>query len=281
MAKHTSFYFLLAFFCCPLLAAPSSSVSPLAETRLAIPYAKGDHLSADYEPETSGPLVLGLHGVISDEALTTATRTKLQPGLAAGLSLRPGSLFRISQPKAKLKSTSPAMQRSVVLHEVDYHGIPLTPGSDVLAIVGSDSSLLLTRKRQLPSSVDGDKPDVATEAALSEALSDSKQLVKSLALKASAPTLVIWVDNDGCSGHLSWETVVSSSDLSHPFAVKYWVSALGARSRIGSRKSDLYCSERQRVLPVLGHIFFEAAVFDSRWRLERVSGIDRGGLRRH
>ena len=155
---------------------------------------------------------------------------EIQARLPASLTLGPGATSRISgdpagQPRERSAAAAAAPARFVTLYQVNYDEIPLSKGSDYLAIVDEEGRLLHTRERSLPSEVDATTPTVTPEAAVMAARDDAGEAF-SAEPQIGEPRLEVWVDPD-LKGHLAWAVEMDAGSLTEPDARRYWVAAVG------------------------------------------------------
>jgi hypothetical protein len=116
-------------------------------------YPRSDRLRANYQ-EVGGAVQV----VVPGSGMTAAVAgfgaaAQIQAGLPQGFTLGVGSTTRLggetppqaARPLAGSEATAePATTRFVTLYPIAYQGIPLSKGSDYLAIVADDGRLLHT-----------------------------------------------------------------------------------------------------------------------------------------
>lgn len=135
-------------------------------------------------------------------------------------------------------TAGPGSPKWFIDHALQYNGVRLAKQSSVLAIVGANGQLLYTRKRAMPSSVDGTMPTVSAEEAVQVARRDAGESFSSLDPECGDPQLEIWVDPD-LKGKLTWTFNVTSPSVEKPEARQYWIAAVGDAS-IVSWESLIY-----------------------------------------
>ena len=167
--------------------------------------------------------------------------------LPAGLSLGEGVATRVSfeVPAARLtapdrpivdpmasggpEAAPPArtqVEKWFVSFPVSYQGVKLSKFSDVLVVVGGDGKALLTRKRNLPRSVDGTEATVTEAAAKAAAQAHAAGAWGPVATNASSPSKEVFVGPD-LAGRVAWVLSVSSGSLASPRSRRYWIAARG------------------------------------------------------
>jgi hypothetical protein len=193
-------------------------------------FASGDRLDASYS-EVGGSVTIPVPRTRMNAAAAAAlgAAAEIQARLPANLTLGPGATTRISgdapgQPRTRAAAPAAAPARFVTLYPVSYDRIPLSKGSDYLAIVDEEGRLLHTRERSLPTAVDATTPTVTPEAAVTVARDDAGEAFAEP--QVGEPRLEIWVDPDR-QGHLAWTFDIDAGSLTEPDSRRYWVSAVG------------------------------------------------------
>ena len=194
-------------------------------------FATGDRLSPTYS-EVGGSISLPMPRASMNAAAAAelGAAAEIQARLPANLTLGPGATSRISgdaagQPRERSAAPAAAPARFVTLYQVNYDQIPLSKGSDYLAIVDEEGRLLHTRERSLPTAVDATTPTVTPEAAVMAARDDAGEAFAAEP-QVGEPRLEVWVDSD-LKGHLAWAIDMDAGSLTAPDARRYWVAAVG------------------------------------------------------
>jgi hypothetical protein len=107
-----------------------------------------------------------------------------------------------------------------------------------MTIVGGDNRLLVSRRRGLPTAVDGTTPSVSSEAALSAARQAGGPTLSDASTQQTKPALEVWID-DAQSGHLAWTFTLSGGSPSNPDVRRFWVAAI-AEPRVLFWESEVY-----------------------------------------
>ena len=168
---------------------------------------------------------------------------EIQARLPANLTLGPGATSRISadaagQSRERGAAAVAAPARFVTLYPVNYDQIPLSTGSDYMAIVDEEGRLLHTRERSLPSEVDATTPTVTPEAAIMAARDDAGEAFAGGEPQIGEPRLEVWVDPD-LKGHLAWTIDMDAGSLTAPDSRRYWVAAVGEPTVLNWESADL------------------------------------------
>jgi len=225
---------LLACSASPLLAQDSPSSPMAGATDENVYYPSGTRLQSSYVV-VNKDLGLAATPKASREATTGfAAASEIQAELPAGYTLGPASTAHITEattgaesaPAAGAVPMVGASDKFITVYPLQYNGVPLSKGSDYMAMVSGSGTLLVKRERGLPESVDGTDPSVTAEQAIPVAAADAKDYLGTAEPQTSTPTLEIWVD-EAKQGHLAWTFSVASASLTEPKARRYWVAALG------------------------------------------------------
>lgn len=228
----------------PAVHAQSPPKTPMNDAP-ASDYPDGSRLQYLYQQTADAPVMPGIRtGAAPAEVGAAATRD-LQSRAPQGFRLVPGQSIRVMGRAPQLATMKRALAdpdtgpgKVVTLATVEYQGIPLARGSDYLSIASEDGRVFLTRQRNLPTAVDATTATVSASAASSIAQTAAKPRAGSARLSADTPKLEIWVD-DAAQGHLAWNVRVSTSSVTKPFAMRYWISATGTPRVLGS-ESEIY-----------------------------------------
>lgn len=224
-------------------------------------YPEGNRLQAAYETFAGGiPLPEPRTGERTRATVGFSAALEIQSRLPQGFTLEAGDTARVMddlpEPTGQAQSARPGRPspepdvtraagpsagaaelpeegaapstpaKYITLYPVQFQGIPLSKGSDVLSIVSEDGLLLATRERGLPSAVDATEPTVPPQAAVEAVRATDRQGRAAERAQVSEPQLEIWVD-DQQLGHLTWTFTVESPSLVDPEAQQYWVAAVG------------------------------------------------------
>jgi hypothetical protein len=248
----------------PTLVYAQSQISPFIETESA-DYPDGSQwAAATYEPISGTVALQGrAFSAMGEPEIGFGTAALVQPQLPEGFTLEPGTTSHIvisdelpvasldareQQPIDPDEVIDPAQAEQLRLAETDQHvfsdkwfvtnavayeGIPLAKFSDVLTIVSDSGDAQYVRKRNLPLDVDATSPTVTAEDAIALAQQDAGD-----ELTADQASLEIWVDQNrhGC---LTWTFTLSSSSLTEPQALRYWVAATD-EPEILHRESEIF-----------------------------------------
>ena len=215
---------LLAGFVSP--AAAQGNNSPFAAAPETKHYPDGDRLKAQYSTAPVAQAV-PVEGKISELSIHKATSRSLQSDLPPGFTLSKGSTSLVMSENEKEGGVAGgAHSKFFSLYVVEYNNIPLSKGSDYLAILDDEGHVLSTRKRGIPASVDATTPTNTTAQAVSAARQDAGAGFAENQAKASTPQLEIVVDAES-KGHLSWRFTLTNSSASDPDGRLYWVAATG------------------------------------------------------
>ena len=152
-----------------------------------------------------------------------AAQAQAQALLPEGFVARPTNALRVGPANGNAANSIP--EKVISLYAVDYRGIPLAKGSDILTVVSASGMLLTTRRRNIPAAVDGTQPRIQAGAASANALEDARRVAQTGGLSAETPQLQIWIDGRQ-QGRLAWDIVVRSASMTEPVAIEYWISAL-------------------------------------------------------
>ncbi|UIJ91439.1 hypothetical protein Q1M62_00520 (plasmid) [Sinorhizobium meliloti] len=224
-------------FALPALALVQSALaqeaSPLAGNfSQEVNFPTGARLNSSYD-EIGGSISLPVaRGSISAATAKFGAAAEIQARLPANLRLGPGSTTRISGDVPGGRSDSveaapdAAPARYVTLYQVSYEEIPLSKGSDYLAIVDEAGRLLHTRQRSLPTAVDATTPTVTPETAVALARDDAGAAFGGGEPQVGEPRLEIWVDSN-LQGRLAWTFDIDSPSLIEPDSRRYWIAAVG------------------------------------------------------
>lgn len=207
-------------------------------------YPDGSRLRRRYETFAGGRALEGAHPKMRAKAAEAATRGVIRARLREGYSLRAGFTVGVMRdvpavPKAQINAeTEAAAAKSkakfVTLFPIAYKGIPLSKGSDFVAIGTEDGQLLATRERGVPSEMNATEPTVTQE----EAIQIAKQAAGDEFPNVGQAQLEIWVGVDG-KGSLTWTFTLESPSLTKPQARRYWISAVG-EPRVVEWESTIY-----------------------------------------
>ena len=202
------------------LAAVSSEVSA---------YPEGGAAQEEYSlPNEELPVAAS-----TPEVAGLAAAAQGQATLSEGFTILPAETRQIgpSVAPAAAAAAGPAAAspeaKFITVHPLAYQGVPLAKTSDYVTIVSGDNRLLLTRKRGLPSAVDGTTPDVTADAAVAAAQQQAANANFAGETKeVSEPSLEIYVD-DQAAGHLTWTFTLGNGSLEEPDSRRFWVAAIG------------------------------------------------------
>ena len=216
--------------------AQTAADSPLAAVPADVTnYPSGERLRSEYavvnQPLGLPPLSLETRGPTAG----LAAASLIQAQLPAGFTLGSGATVYIPEGSAARQTpaapqdggeTAGASDKYITVYPIQYNGIPLSNGSDSMAMTSGSGTLLVTRRRGLPETVDGTEPSVSAQQAVSTAVEAAKAYFGETQPTASEPMREIWVD-DTNEGHLAWSFTLESPSLTEPQARRYWVAALG------------------------------------------------------
>jgi hypothetical protein len=158
----------------PQAQAPVASVSTDARR-----YPDGSRLREEYATPNQPLPAPATTGATRSAVTGLNAAARAQASLPPDFTLLPGVTKQIpaSAPRANAPTAAPGAnaapapsdEKFVTVHPLAYRGVPLAKGSDYMTVVGGDNRLLVTRKRGLPTAVDGTTPTVAPDAAISAA----------------------------------------------------------------------------------------------------------------
>ncbi len=215
-------------------------------------YPSGTRLRSTYE-EIGGAVKLAVPRIgMTPAAAALGGAAEIQNRLPAGFTLGRGSTVQVSGTLPSREAAGAERRFGVVeeaqpqaiptkyvtLYPVDYNGIPLSKGSDYLAIVAEDGRLLHTRERSLPTEVDTTTASVTPEAAIDAAKSAAGVEFAGGQLVVDDPKLEIFV-SPNLAGRLAWTVRLESADMAQPAARRYWVSASG-EPEVLNWESEIY-----------------------------------------
>lgn len=242
--------------------------SPLVRTNEGS-YQDGSKLQSDYElfsrkfkiqavASLREPTSQDITKVVEEFAQSKLPHVKPPAQLPSKqLSIRVRSVVKVGN-----RRNSGIPPKWFVRFDLRYDDVPLSQGSDLLAIVGTDGEVFSLQKRNLPSEVDATKPTIDQAKAITVGKDHFKEDAKvSLfsVIETSPPTLEIWVDPEKREGRLAWTfTAHSESWIEHayswswiehwrgraksvknPHARRYWVSAVG-EAKVLNRETLVY-----------------------------------------
>ena len=208
-------------------AAQQAPQTPLAAVSSeTVVYPDGGQAQEEYNlPDTELPVQAA-----TPEVAGLAAAMQGQASLGEGFSILPAETRTIGPSGAPAEAAAAAAPspeaKFITVHPLAYQGVPLAKTSDYVTIISGDNKLLLTRKRGLPSSVDGSTPDVSAEAAVAAAMADAGASLAGAKPEALSPSLQIYVD-DELAGHLTWTFTLDNGSLEQPDVRRYWVAAIG------------------------------------------------------
>ena len=232
--------------------------SPLVGTPAQEDLPEGARLVEDYATFESGALLVvpGTEAAaLSGPTISFAAAALVQSELPEGFTLREGEAVRVMSGAAVVARTErsltqppvgemedeiasqeqvmpePAgavgsLEKWFINYGLDFHGIPLSKGSDVLAVIGVNGQTNTIRRRHLPLAVDATEPTVTQEEAIDVVLQAAEATFAAEDVRLGEPELEIWVDA-AQQGHLAWTFTVENESLTDPEARRYWVSAVG------------------------------------------------------
>jgi hypothetical protein len=225
---------------CGLASESFAQQSPLA--RVAPEehnYPSGARLRANYEEVGGAASVPVPRAGMTEAVASLGAAAEIQSRMPEGLTLGEGSTVRISGDTPARAAAAPATRfevapeagpgrapaKYVTLYPIEYQGIPLMKGSDYLAMVAEDGSLLHTRERSLPTNFDATEPTVTPEAAVEAATEAAGVQFAGGDPTASEPELEYYVEER--DGRLAWTFTLASESLIEPEARRYWIAATG------------------------------------------------------
>lgn len=215
-------------------------------------YPDGSQLVSEYETPNWPVSVPSAGASARLPVVGLAAAAAAQASLPEGFTLLTGATKQISASAPVARNagaaTTPTAQsdeKFVTLYPVAYNGIPLSKGSDYMTIVGADNQLLVTRKRGLPTTVDGQAPTVAQDAAIAAARQAGGTTLAGTAAQPTTPALEIWVDNQSV-GHLAWTFTLSGGSTTDPDVRRFWVAAIG-EPRVLHWESEIYHTQHGSV----------------------------------
>ncbi|HEY7688000.1 MAG TPA: hypothetical protein VH835_04885 [Dongiaceae bacterium] len=212
----------------PMAGMPEESMNFPAGSRLESSYSSvNKDLGIGETPAATRGATTGL-----------AAASEIQAELPPGYTLLPAPTAHITEAAAGAAAPTGASDKYITVYPLQYNGVPLSKGSDYMAMVSGTGTLLVTRQRGLPESVDGTDPSVPAEAAVPVATADASEYLGTAEPKVSAPALEIWV-NEAKQGRLAWTFTVESESLTEPKSRRYWVAALG-EPEVLNWESEIY-----------------------------------------
>ena len=228
----------------PAAFAQSAGKSPM-NSAPASDYPDGSRLNYLYQQHADAPVMPGVRAGAEAMEVGAAAARELQSRLPEGFTLAPAQSVhvmsrapKVATDKESLANLETGPGKVVTLARMRYHGVPLAPGSDYLSIASDDGRVLLTRQRNVPSSVDAATPTVTPAAAANMATSAARSRAGRLRLTADAPVLEVWVDS-AAQGHLAWNVRVTASSMITPVAMRYWIAATGT-PRVLASENEVY-----------------------------------------
>lgn len=203
-------------------------------------YPSGARLRANYEEIGGAARVPVPRAGMTAAMASFGAAAEIQSRMPEGFSLGEGTTARIAGDMPAPSAAGPAARfqvapeagpsrsptKYVSLYPIEYQGIPLMKGSDFVAMVAEDGSLLHTRERGMPTNVDATEPTVTPEAAVEAATEAAGAQFAGGDPSASEPQLEYYVE--GSDGRLAWTFSLESESLLEPEARRYWVAAVGA-----------------------------------------------------
>lgn len=166
----------------------------------------------------------------------------LELSLPEGIALGAGTTARVFEQAASPRAgaapmAAPAPEgKLVTLHALEFRGVPLAVGSDVLSVATASGRLLAVRERNVPGSVDGSEPTVDRVTAQAAALDRARSAGAPASAAAGAPTLEVFVGPER-AGRLAWRVRVEDGSLTAPWARDLWVAALGEPAILADREA--------------------------------------------
>jgi hypothetical protein len=217
------------------IAQPSPDEVPLAFAPTdEVNLPSGDRLQSSYETHEGGLPIVSPMAVVNEDSLGFSAAAEIQSRLPRGFVLREGQttpvLTDLPAPRdavaAEMAAEAAAPGKVVSIFGLQFEGIPLSKGSDYLAIVSMDGRLLATRERGLPSAVNATEPTVDASEAADVAVRDAQEALDEDGFEVVETLLEIWVD-EAQTGLLTWRVVLESDNLEDPHGRQYWISATG------------------------------------------------------